>query len=615
MKITRGNEQLGTAIPRQATIDASVRTAYGRQVDLTSVALNSVAQVSEVMIGLRRAEEDAKISELQAQYEMEFTDSLHKLDKEHEQNNLSSEVYGQRYNQMVTDLQGKYGSAYDFSTEYKQKFQQFLDLDRNKKQREGLRKVETIALQNQQVAWARTEAGNSTIAVSGDYQQLQDTITQQNALYDSPAYLVANGQKAIDDKVKFTDRATHQWAVRNLLAGSDPYEMLANLQAGTMFGNVSGNTRNSIEIDINQEIARREAAAKAAAKADKKEESAAEHAYRIQQRMGMDPENKNDVAGFKYMQEQTAAMYTDPQEQFAALERNRLEYRYIEKDVASDLRGRFNSSDPVMRSLALQKAAYYISEEPELAQYLADDLVDAANFYLSGHTEMEAIELMTSLKNQTKEQKASFKESFKSVDRESFQETAMAAFERKWDVDDTGITDFSEWARPTELERVAADKFELFYAAIGNEDVAARKTEQFLLKNYGVTNIGGDQRFMFKPPVLFFRQRQPNMKIEPTEIRDLFVDELKAARISETVALQSTITYAGLDNVRKMPRYVVTTPNGVLYNSDGTPRYWTFDAGMVKVRMDQRIETEKKDKELAKQRARLELEKTINLAP
>ena len=573
MRITDAKNNLGNSVSRGPSYD---RYAFRSGGNMGAELANLAGTAAATMGKLELAEEEAKADELRTEYELEYNDKVAALEEEHRNNNFQASEYQKRHQTIVSELQSKYSSAFDFNTDYGTEFKRFLDVDSRMKTQRSVGKINEIQLQNQQTSWVKGEQNRMNAAVSGDYQTLQNMITEQRTVYNTPQYQVAYGEKALIQQQSFIDQASARWIKSQLAKGSDPKEMLANMQAGEMFVGISEDTRTNVTLSLQQEVKRRDAAAKKAAKENAKLAELDALISSLTLAGGIDPKNTKHKKAFTQM---LKAEVQDAQTPMQAMDRARnlrIEYSFIEQDEVSNITAAFRSNDDNKVQLALQSVEHYVRANPAMIEYFNDDIKKVSNLMRDGHSPARAVEIYQQLETMPAHRKETLQlqlkdDAFVSEPVENISDR----FEELWDVDST--MGMGGWSRPEELTRVAESAYRTNYVLYnGNVKAAEAATEQFLAKNWGVTQIGGDNRIMFQSPSSYLRMRS-NTEFEPEAIKEMFVEELVEFGISEEKAGRAEIYRVPSEDNKGNPQYAVLIDGQPLINKDKQYQHWTFD--------------------------------------
>jgi len=592
MKITDAKQGFGNKIARSAQVDRSAyRSAGSIGVALADAVSNVAGTAADTFKNLKLAEEQAKAEQLRTDYEVEYNTKLNQLDEDYKNNNYSASDLQKKQQTILDDLESKYKSVHKFETHFGDDFNKFIEKDKFEKAKKFQPTVNEVAMKNQAISWAKGETNRLDAAISGDYQTMQNMIKEQTTVYASPQYQVAFGEKAVYQKQKFIDQANVKWMKTQLEKGSDPNEMLDNLKKAHMFVDVSEDVKTNMAVSLKQEIKRRNEQAKKAAKENAKEQVISSLANGIKLTGGLNPKDKNHRKAFNQILKEEVSHTNDPNKAMEIARNTRIEYGYIENDEVSSITAAFNSNDENKISYALQSVDNYISSNPRLAEYFNDDIVQTRNLMKSGYDVATAIDMHNQLNNLSNERKETLKEQLKDKDMLNNKVNDISeAFEEKWDVDSTlGI---GGWNRPEELERIAEKVYKEQYVFYnGNSKAAEEGTNMFLLKNYGVTEIGKEKRIMFQSPGTYIRMRS-NIEFEPQEIREVFLTDLINEGIPENKAAEAEIYRVPSNDKKGNPQYQVLINGQPLLNKSGNNKLWTFDVDFVLNKLKEKHQSE-----------------------
>ena len=573
MKITDAKQGMGKSVARSATVD---RNAYRSGGNVGAALMEVGITATNVAINLKMAEEEAKADELRTGYEIEYNDKVQELESEHRNTNLAATEYESRHQAILTDLKSKYSTAHSFDTVYGKNLQSFLDTDGEVKRQRFNPVIEDVAMQNQQVSWAKSEQNRMNAAVGSDYQTLQNMIAEQRAVYNTPQYQVAYGAKAIAQEQGFIDQSSVNWVKSQLSKGSNPYEMLHNVQEENMFVGISESARTNMTLTLKTEVKRREAAAKAAAKAKAESNELAFNVDRIRRAGAINPKDKKDRAAFAALLKEEVSIYASEQERDDAAVAFRIEHGYIEQEEASAIIRTFNSQNEGYKELAVQRMMHYVKSNKSMAEYFTNDMQEIANLMSTGYNSKEAVEFHMAMQNLPEHRVDAITAQLKDKDLVSESVSNVAGrFEERWDMDSTmGI---GGWDRPAELERVSELLFKKNYVVYnGNTEAAETATNQQLAKSWGVSNIGGTSTLMYQAPSTYVRDRKPDVEFEPDAINRILVSDLIGQGIKEEDAERATIVRVPSNDSKGNPQYQVMIDGQAVQKKGRNIPLWTL---------------------------------------
>lgn len=588
MRITDAKQQLGKRVARAPSLNPA-RAGFQRTGSADAALASGLADVVQAMGTLEYAEEEAKADELRTEYEVEYGRKVIDLEDEHKRNNFAATEYDKRHQDILKDLKDKYSTAYEFDTNYGQKFNSFLDADGEVKGQRVIEKVNKIAMQNQAASWMKSEDNRMDAAISGDYQTLQNMIVEQREVFRSAPYQIAySSDKVAAQEQAFIDGSSKNWVARQLANGSDPDQLIGNMQNHDMFVDMSEKGKTDVVLSLQQESKRRATAVARATKKADKENELNNLAQSLTVIGGVNPSNSDHRKAFEVIMKNEINTAASPQDAGDKARQLRIEYSFIEKSEVGRITAAFNSNDENTVNLAVQSVEHYVQANPELAQYFNKKIVAVRNLVSSGYSPLRAIEMQEQQANRPQVVIDGLKAEINDKESEILPDAVKdisEQFEERHDVDST--LGFGGWDQPKELGRVIERVYKEQYVFYdGNEEAAKQATQQFLAKNHGVTSIGGKDRFMFQPPSSYLRMRS-NTKIEPSAIKDIFVNELTGLGVSKDKAQNAVIYRIPTNDAKGNPQYAVLLDGQPLLVK-GKVRNWTFDVDATLQELEKR---------------------------